>query len=505
MADPALNPWALPLAYCAEHPGSYNVDIDMGFVNTDYACRINVVQGVQFDTRTWQSTDADATRWVLNAINRCQRVRSFRLQTGVSRDTRSELQALMPNLPNVSVRIGKQQGRWSPPETHAKVFQLADSEAGRYFTVHGSLNLQTVGMCCKANNALRFVEGGTGALYGYFAQLGDAVAANSAEGLFADRGSDDSSGILPEVIVGDYNVAFYAGRAQGFVGVRENDAALPWPAYLNPPMAGHHAAGVVHWYDGVLYEVARQLELGHDVHLDVLMFEIGQNSAFVNHLWRFVQEGFAGGISVEDGSSVGEPIKGRLHVRFLWQFQSHPQYDGDTTRNLNVLTAIDTPGAQGGYHLQTGRIWPRFDAAGQIVPPTTPDDMHNKLVLMSVLKHSEENRLFVTSSNLDAPGVGSGRLWQVGTVIRSARTQPEATDARPSSLFQAYQAYFDRLWGNREGQPNAGQIGFYEEIAPLHRAGRVNWIETTKPDVVGHVDVKPGIDAFFFPIPTEAP
>lgn len=505
MMDPTLNPWALPLNICAERIGAYDIDINMGFVNTDYACAINPVQGVVFDTQTRQTNDHDAARWVLNAVNQCRIVRDFRLQTGVSRDSRAALQALLPMLPKADIRIGRQQGHWAAPETHAKVFQLADSDAGKFFTVHGSLNLQTVGMCCKANNALRFVEAHPGALYGYFKQLGDAVAANSAEGLFEGRGSADSSGILPEVAIGDYRVAFYAGRGQAFVGARADDATTPWPVYLNPPVAERHTPGIVHWYDGVLVEAARQLQQGREVRLDVLMFEIGSESAFVNHLWRFVQEGFVGGISVDQDGGVSTPITGRLNVRFLWQFQSHPRQGGTTTNNLNMLTAISTLGPQGGYHLQTGRIWPRFDAQGSIVPPTTPFDMHNKVVLMSVPAHTEENRIFVASSNLDTPGVGSGRLWQVGTVVRSVAAQPEITSNCPASLFQAYQSYFERLWRNRHGQPDAGQVSFYEELGPLHRAGLVNWIETPASGSGNVSDVTPGIDAFFFPVPTEAP
>ena len=509
IADPALNPWALPLMMCADRPGGYDVDIDMGFVNTDYACHIDPAQGIQFDTKTRQPSEQDAARWVLDAINRCQHIRHFRLQTGVSRDSRAELQALLPTLPVADIRIGRQQGTWSPPETHTKVFQLADVAAGRYVTVHGSLNLQTVGMSCKANNAVRFVEAAPGALHGYFKQLADAVAVNSAEGLFGGAGTVDSSGVMPEVAIGDYRVAFYAGRAQGFVGARVNDDALPWPMYLNPPVAVRPSPSIVHWYDSVLVETARQLAQGRHVRLDVLMFEIGADSAFVNHLWRFVQEGFVGGLSA-DGDAMDKasvPILGRLDVRFLWQFQSHPKPSGRTTVNLENVPVIETPGPQGGYHLQTGRIWPQRDAMGRVVAPTTPYDMHNKVVLMSVPKHSQENRIFVASSNLDAPGVGSGRLWQVGTIVRSIQPQLEEAGApsRPASLFQAYQLYFDRLWRNRQGTATPGQVSFYEALTPLHRAGRVNWIETARPSAATGADMIPGIDAFFFPVPTEAP
>ena len=506
MADPAFNPWAVPLLYCAAHPDRYDIDLDMGFVNTDYACHINAVTGVEFDTQARQSDNADAARWVLSAINRCQGVQKFRLQTGVSRDSVSDLHALVPTVPAADIRIGRHHGRWEAPETHAKVFQLAAPQSDLFFTVHGSLNLQTVGLCCKANNALRFVEAAPAKLYDYFHQLGDAVAANSAVSLFDGQGSVDSSGVdLPEVAIGGYRVRFYAGRAQGFVGERENDAALPWPTYLNPPVAGRHAPGVVHWYDGVLYEAARQLQLGREVRLDVLMFEIGRDSAFVNHLWRFIQEGFVGGVSVDGDDAGGAPIRGQLHVRFLWQFQSHPKPNGETSRNLNTWTVIDTPGMAGGYHLRTGRIWSIINAHGQVLPPTTPYDMHNKVVLMSVPEASEENRIFVASSNLDAPGVGSGRLWQAGTVIRAVIPQPVDTADQPASLFQAYQSYFNHLWRNRQGQHNAGQVQFYEELTPLHLAGRVNWLETTSPDAAVGLKVRPGIDGFFFPVPSRAP
>ena len=43
LENPALNPWIEPLNQCASNNGQYHLDMDMGFLNTDYFCRIDPV------------------------------------------------------------------------------------------------------------------------------------------------------------------------------------------------------------------------------------------------------------------------------------------------------------------------------------------------------------------------------------------------------------------------------------------------------------------------------
>jgi len=39
LEDPALNPWITPLDQCYRKSGHNNLDINMGFLNTDYFCK----------------------------------------------------------------------------------------------------------------------------------------------------------------------------------------------------------------------------------------------------------------------------------------------------------------------------------------------------------------------------------------------------------------------------------------------------------------------------------
>jgi len=123
---------------------------------------------------------------------------------------------------------------------------------------------------------------------------------------------------------------------------------------------------------------------------------------------------------------------------------------------------------------------------------------------LDVPGHEEERRIYVPSSNLDTPGVGSGRLWQAGTIIaaRPGSGLWSGENAGKRHLFNAYKHYFAMLWESRDGQPAAGQVAFYARIAREHLAGDVNWIETV-PQNGDPATVTPreGIDAFFFPVP----
>ena len=507
LEDPRLNPWLTPLNQCAQENGSYQLDVNMGFLNTDYFCRIDQKQGVLFLTKDKQPTNHDAARLILDKVNACQSVNSERILIGASRDSASELKHLLQNKSqNINIQIGKHRGIWGPPETHAKVFQLGNS-IDQFFTVHGSLNLQTVGLTCKANNALRFTEASP-VVYGYFKDLGDAVEANTGKGKFSGAGTENSSGTdLPIATIGNYQVQFYAGKGMGFVG-NNNLQKQSWQDNINPSISNQHAPGVINWYDNIIYDAAKQLRQGRDVNLDILIFEIGEENAFITNLWNFVQSGFQNG-KTEDKTSkevVLQPYVGKLKVRFLWQFQSGKSESGKVYSLLNgprKISGASTSSQENSYTLESARIWPILNSSGIAINPETPRDMHNKMAILNVRGHEEERKIYVTSSNMDTPNVGSGKLWQAGTVI-SAKPgvsvwSRENTD-KPN-LWNAYKNYFELLWSNREGQPNAGQINFSQLINDQRANGAVNWIETVPANSDAKYKPKEGIDAFFFPIP----
>jgi hypothetical protein len=509
LEDPSLNPWITPLDQCGIQKGSHQLDINMGFLNTDYFCRIDPKQGAIFLTKEKQSNERDAARLILQKIDSCQSLNSERILVGVSRDSLEQLQELLPNRPiNSILQIGRTRGQWKPPETHAKVFQLSNG-VDQFFTVHGSLNIQTVGLTCKANNALRFTESQP-VLYNYFKELGDAVEVNSAKDKFNGLGNDNSSGTdLVPASIGSYQVQFYAGRDNGFVGASHPKNQV-WPDNINPPVSNQHAPGIINWYDGVIYDAAKQLRQGRDVHIDVLIFEVGQENAFVSNLWRFVKNGFEGGRTENKAvvENLPSPFIGTLSVRFLWQFQSGKMHSGKTFDLLNgpnlIGNAVKSREAPT-YSLEKARIWPIIDKSGIAINPGTPRDMHNKLVILEVKDHPEGNKLYVTSSNMDTPNIGSGKLWQAGTIISPKDVVQESnTTISPSpGLWTSYKRYFELLWSNREGQKNAGQIGFSQLINEKRKNGNINWIETIPNKSDPKQDIKEGIDAYFFPIPFE--
>lgn len=505
LEDPALNPWLSPLNQCANQSGQYHLDIDMGFLNTDYFCRIDPKLGAQFDTKTVQPTNRDAARLVLSKVNSCQSLASERILVGASRNTVKQLQELIPNSPQASIiNIGKRNNIWNPPETHAKVFQL-DNGIDQYFTVHGSLNLQTVGLTCKANNALRFTETNP-TLYNYFQKLGTAVEKNDGKAGFGNAGEINSSGTDHALVsIGDYSVQFYGGRGMGFVGSGPSLQNKSWPGYINPPITKQHAPGVINWYDSIIYDAAKQLRQGRSVKIDVLIFEIGEQNAFVDNLWRFVKTGFEGGKGEDKTSDekVSTPFIGKLDVRFLWQFQSGNNKLAKTYGNLNGPNHISS--SQKNYTIETARIWPILNSSGIAINPGTPRDMHNKLAILDVPGYEEERRLYVTSSNMDTPNVGSGRLWQIGTIISAKQNTYiwSGPNSHKPNLWNAYQQYFNLLWSNREGQPNSGQIHFSKLIDEKRANGFVNWIETVPHNSEIKLKPKEGIDAFFFPIPID--
>jgi hypothetical protein len=503
---PRYNPWSWPLDRFAGRQGVYACDIHMGFLNTDYYCDITPGSGVDFVKDRLRTPADDVARRVLARIDGCQTMTAVAIRYGVGDISPDGLRALLPRTGGFArLEEGKRHARWGNPETHAKVLQLSDGQS-EYYTVHGSLNLQTVGLTCKGNNALRFVERTPG-LYADFAALSAAAGAGDGQGRFpGGQGSALSSGTdLPPVAIGTYLVRFYSGRGDAFVGGAPVSADRPWPRYLNAPYPGQHADGLVNWYDAALFDAAAQLRQGRDVDLDIAVFEIGETAWFVENLLRFVDEGFAGALPEDRTNDLRLPGKrpGNLTVRFLWQFQSGNGTPATQLPGPSVIRRID-PATGNAYTLEMARVWPKPGPDGTAQNPGTPHDMHNKLMLLDVAGHEEERRLYVTSSNLDTPGVGSGRLWQAGTIIAarpgSGVWSGENTGKR--HLFTAYKHYFDLLWDSREGQPAAGQVAFHQRLVREHLADGVNWIETVPlSGDPAATTPREGIDAFFFPVP----
>ena len=507
--DARYNPWIWPLARFGGQPGQYAVNIHMGFCNVDYFCEVATPAGGKLVKDVRRTAADDVTREVLARIDALSDVSSLVVRYGVGNVSPEALRALLPRT-GAAARIeeGRRHGRWGNPETHAKVFQCDDG-AGEYYTIHGSLNLQTVGLTCKGNNALRFVEAAPN-LSAAFRALAQAAGAGDGTSLFpGGRGTADSSGDdLPPVAVGDYLVGFYGGRAKAFVGGFPAEADMPWPLYLNAPYPGQHAPGVVDWYDAAIFDAAAELRQGRDVVLNVAMFEIGPTAYFIDNLYRFVAEGFAGrrGEDRTRNDPVPAVRPGNLTVRLLWQFQGGDPAAPTATAALlfgpSVLRRVDAATGKA-FSLESALVWPALDASGRPVNPGTPRDMHNKFVLLDVPGHETGRRIYVSSSNLDTPGQGSGRLWQAGTIVaaRPGSGLWSGKNAQTRQLFTAYKHYFELLWASREGQPGAGQAAFHEAISREHLAGRVNWIETVPEGAPPSRPPRPGIDAFFFPVP----
>ena len=56
LEDPALNPWITPLDQCDKNGNHNKLDINMGFLNTDYFCKIDPEKGAIFLTKNRQPT-----------------------------------------------------------------------------------------------------------------------------------------------------------------------------------------------------------------------------------------------------------------------------------------------------------------------------------------------------------------------------------------------------------------------------------------------------------------
>lgn len=509
--DTQFCPWIYPLKYCYEAQSTYNFSIHMGFLNPDYYAYIDKDKGVVFLKGQEQTAQTDVPRYVLQLIDNTNSVSTLQILYGAGFFNIEKLKTLLPNTVSIAdIKKGKSHNKWKNPKTHAKVLQL-DNGKDKYFSTHGSLNLQTVGLTCKGNNSLRFTENSP-VLYSYFLALANAAESGSGKGKFPDsKGTKYSSSTdLPPARVGNYMVSFYCGKADEFVGGVDS-ADADWPLYINPPIDKQHDKGVVNWYDAIIYDAAIQLRQGRSVNLYIAVYEAGEESTFLNNLWRFVAEGF-NDLKTEDRHSdktVLSRYMGNLNVQFLWQCQKIRKESSTTYQNLNSKSSLSFTDSNTGnsYKLESAKIWPLYDSDGNPANPTTPYAMHNKMMLMDVPGFESERKLYVTSSNLDYPKVGSGDLWQAATIIREYPGSEIWSGANASNpnLWNGYKKYFDMLWHNREGQPDSGQLNFYKKIAKEHLNGNMNWIETV-PKAAFSKSVTPeeGIDAFFYPIPLKS-
>ena len=528
--DAQFSPWIYPLQYFAAHPGNYSYIWTMYCINVDYFAQISPAdnQVLAHVKDPAMPMNQDVTRYVFNLMDNSNKINSLKVYYADGDWGADKLEKLLPNnAANAVISKGKQGKDWNSLTSHAKVFQASNNQ-NLYVSVSGSLNLQTVGLTAKANNALRFIET-TPQLYNDFSNFSNSVVANDASNQFSGDGSLNSSGIkVPPVYINNYQVKFYAGRGNEFVGGNQTTETAPWPNYINPPVAHEHDKDVINWYDQVIYDAAKELKQGKTVNIYVAAFEIGQDSPFIDNLWRFAANGFENkhGPQRGDTTPLASQYPGQLHIYVLWQFHKvknkksadsiptslHGLFkhmlkdlksDNDTQTTTTDLNNTSISVANGAYTLTAAQIWPVNDPKG----PQTPQDMHNKFVIMDVVGHESERKLYVTSSNLDQPEVGSGKLWQVGTIISARKDSGiwSGANAATPNLWNAYKHYYDLLWDSRVNGKNPGQINFYKVIAKEHLAGKVNWIETVPTGKFNPAQApQAGIDAFFYPVPFSA-
>lgn len=419
--------------------------------------------------------------------------------------------------------------------THGKTVQMSNGKV--YFSQNGSANLQTLEMTSKANNSMVFVETSSShLLYDNFKNLWESVYHHGSDPskdtnttLYFPNGSICSSGIIDPVSVGNRTVTFYAGRYNCFVGETYSGEvtdtaslidAYPFPSNLYPPVKGElpqTSSGTdditnVNWYDQVVLDTGNLLAKGYYVKVDVANFEIAKVNPFVDNLYRFVQNGFENGKSISKAGTSPAPaaqnnnFPGNLTVNFYYQYQD------DWWKNEGTTTqAFLTSGAEGtdtygnttrtvnnsisNYTITSTLVWQGFKNSsldGNPNKPATPQDMHHKF---AVIQYSTDSgttylpyKLYVTSSNLDQPCVGSGERWQAGTVITPSNT----TGNDP-----LFDLYLNQL----------GQIVQGQQITAVYNTKNGNSYFDTKidpgnsgSDYCGTSISEPGIAAFVFPI-----
>lgn len=354
--------------------------------------------------------------------------------------------------------------------THGKTMQASNGTL--FLTQNGSQNLQTVELTCKAGTSLVFVESGSKAnpppVYLNFRNLYHSIVAGSAAGIFTD-GTANSTGLdatAPTTFSNGRTVSFYAGRKNCFVGPTYPDIFDPaiepaFPYNLYPPVKGEITdLATVSWYDQVIFDAGNQLARGENVTIDIMIFEIGKVSPFIDNLYRFVAKGFENKVSISKSGLSPAPDKqfpGTLTVNLNYQYQDKVSAPTSTS---NYLAKGLISNSDGNYKLNTNLVWQGFRNAkmtGNPDAPDTPQDMHLKAAIMGYTSCAPNctvgsplayNNLYVASSNFDTPNVGSGIKWQAGNKVITVAGPGNAVDP----LIAFYQAAFATI---RRGQQQA--------------------------------------------------
>ena len=461
--DPQHSPFAYILNYINRYPGCGSdyprFYFNEGYLNfkEDYwltggetiaKWKYNIPSTKKSSTDlSYNSKSPDVTWQLFNAIDNIPGAGANTYVVSYSSDAvdttggKIDLFSQFPKIPKANIHISS-----NDYVTHGK--NMLATNGSIWFSQNGSANLQTVELTTKANNSLVFVET-TPTLYNHFLGLWHAVRNNGTTSEYFSDGTKDSTGLTAtqSVPIGSRKVSFYAGRNNCFVGPTWSDGglSLPFPDNLYPPVHREIAnLDNVNWYDQVLYDAGELLYANtNSVTLDIVMFEIGLENPFIDNLYRFVNSGFENGKSISKANPAHTPqggsnFPGKFTVNLYFQFQD-PLNSSIPQATHKYLNTNDGNVTNGNYRINVTKVWQGF--AGQGLPePTTPMDMHHKFAMLSYQNSNGFNfdyKLYVASSNLDQPGVGSGKKWQSGTVIQA--------NAASDPLFAFYQKQIQYL------------------------------------------------------------
>ncbi|MEI6286588.1 MAG: hypothetical protein WCP79_08815 [Bacillota bacterium] len=444
--DPQHSPFAFITEYISRYPGFGNeyprFYFNEGYLNfqEDYwlAGGVSVAKWKYNIPSTKNTTNdfnnnsksPDIAWQLLNAIDQIPGAGKNTYVVSYSSDSvdttggKLDLFSQFPKIPKTNIHISS-----SDYVTHGK--NMLATNGSVWFSQNGSVNLQTVELTTKANNSLVFVET-TPTLYNHFLGLWHAVRDNGTSGEYFTDGTKDSTGLTASqpVQIGARRVAFYAGRNNGFVGPTWDNGGLdtPFPDNLYPPIRNEITnLDNVNWYDQVLYDAGELLyDNANSVTIDIAMFEIGLENPFIDNLYRFVNKGFENGKAISKTHPAHTPqggtnFPGKLTVNLYYQFQDPPGFTTPTATH-NYLNTNDGNVTNGNYGINVVKVWQGFAEQG-LTEPTTPMDMHHKFALITYQNSSgaiSDYKLYVASSNLDQPCVGSGKKWQSGTVIQAS-------------------------------------------------------------------------------------
>jgi len=449
--NPHNSPFAYILDYISRHPG-FGSDYPRFYFNEGY---------LNFQEDYWLSGDVAIAKWKYNipstkntkndfiynskspdatwqlfsAIERIPNAGANTYVVAYSSDSvatsggKIDLFSQFPKIPKANIHVSSRDY-----VTHGK--NMLATNGSVWLSQNGSANLQTVELTTKANNSLVFVETEP-TLYNHFLGLWHAVRDNGASASYFPNCSRDSTGLTATqaVQIGSRQVTFYAGRNNCFVGPTWQNGGLntPFPGNLYPPIHNEITSlDNVNWYDQVLYDAGELLYTNsNSVTIDIVMFEIGLSNPFIDNLYRFVNNGFEKGKAISKANPSHTPrgntnFPGKLTVNLYYQFQD-PLSGSLATNTYTYLNTNNGCVTNGSYQINTVKVWQDFAERG-LTEPKTPMDMHHKFAMITYQNSSgamSDYKLYIASSNLDQPGVGSGKKWQSGTVLQaSAASDP---------------------------------------------------------------------------------